>query len=90
MAEDSVEAKKERILDFLIRYKKSLDGNSPTVREIMAGARISSTSLVASYLRLLQEDGKIRLIEGDGRVRGIIVNGGCWQYGGGNGKQNRN
>ena len=64
------------VLTYIIAYKTANDGNSPTIREIMSGCHISSSSMVSYILRDLQDAGKIRIIEGS---RGIIVIGGVWR-----------
>lgn len=67
---------RERVLGFIIEYKKKNDGCAPTYREIMAGCEITSSSLCQYILRKLEADGKIVL---DGRaVRNIRVVGGQW------------
>lgn len=49
-----------RILDFLRAYWREY-GYSPSIRDLMEGARISSTSVVDYNLRLLQRMGLVRL-----------------------------
>lgn len=68
----------ERVLAFIIRFKQSHDGNSPTVREIGEETGISSTSVVNYCLDKLEIAG---LIQRDtGASRSIQVAGGSWSY----------
>ncbi|MCI0520565.1 MAG: transcriptional repressor LexA [Chloroflexi bacterium] len=62
--------KSRLVLEVLERYQKET-GRPPSIREIQAQAKISSTSLVDYYLRQLEEN---QYIERDNRVsRGIRV-----------------
>lgn len=70
---------REKILAFIIRYKKQHDGNSPTLREIMDACDISSTSVASYALRNLVDEGRIRL-SCDGAARRMEVVGGRWVY----------
>ena len=67
---------REDVLAYIIQYKTANDGNSPTIREIMSGCGICSTSIVSYILRDLQDEGKLRIIDGS---RGIMVTGGHWE-----------
>ena len=67
---------REEVLAYIIKYKTDNDGNSPTIREIMSGCGIGSTSIVSYILRDLQDEGKLRVIDGS---RGIMVTGGHWE-----------
>ena len=72
----------ERTYDFIAAYKGGHDGNSPTLREIMDGCRISSTSVVFYYLKKLEERGLIRRPEpefGNRYASKIEVVGGKWR-----------
>lgn len=69
---------RKRIFEFIVDYKRAHDGNSPTSREIVEGAGISSTSVVHYHLGALEREGKIRL--GDSKSRRIEVVGGEWQW----------
>ncbi len=66
---------RDAVLSYIIAYKTANDGNSPTIREIMTGCRVSSSSMVFYILRDLQDARKIRMQEGS---RGIIIPGGKW------------
>jgi repressor LexA len=68
-----------QVLDFIIKYKRRHDGNSPTFREIQEGCRISSTSVVNYYLRGLEDANMIRRAE-KGASAKIEVTGGRWIY----------
>jgi len=67
----------QAILSFIIAYKTRHDGLSPTYRDIMRGVGISSTSVVAGYVRRLQAAGRLRRGPGG---RGFVVPGGRWEY----------
>lgn len=68
----------ERVLAFVIRFKLSHDGNSPTVREIAEETGISSTSVVNYCLDKLEIAGIIQ--RDTGASRSIQVAGGAWSY----------
>lgn len=59
--------------EYIKRYKKSMDGNSPTIREIAKGIGVGSTNTVQRYLGSMKELG---LIERRGRK--LCVIGGQW------------
>lgn len=67
----------EAVFEFIIAFKKSHDGNSPTVREIAEGCGISSTSVVTYYLGRLEEEGRITRPD-LGTACSIEVPGGRW------------
>jgi hypothetical protein len=76
----------EQVFKFIVDYKHAHDGNSPTMREIMAGCKISTTSLIFFYLNKLEEQGFIRRFEppnGSRSFAKIEVIGGKWIYLGG-------
>jgi repressor LexA len=50
---------RERILEY-IRHSLDEKGYAPTVRDIMRGCSISSTSLVQYHLNILEKEGQIR------------------------------
>lgn len=67
----------ERVLAFIVSYKIANDGNTPTYREIMQGALVSSTSVVQHYIHRLIREYKIRVVKGK-----IYVTGGHWNIDG--------
>ncbi len=67
----------ERVFRFIVDFKRSHDGNSPTVREVAAGLKMGTTT-VAYHLRLLERGGVIRSM-GFGFSRGVLVVGGRWK-----------
>ncbi|MBW8034859.1 MAG: hypothetical protein FVQ79_04235 [Planctomycetes bacterium] len=71
--------RRERILDFIIEYKRNHDGCSPTTRQIMKHCDISSTSVAAYHLNVLEHLGKIRRSP-DRHKLNIEVIGGIWDY----------
>jgi repressor LexA len=70
----------QRVFDFIVSWKITHDGNSPVMREIMTGCKISSTSMVSFYLDMLTEQGLIRRPErfSSGNIE---VVGGEWELG---------
>ena len=68
------EEKRNRIMAFIVSFKERHDGLSPSMREIMDGCGMFSTSHVDYYLQQLEE---MDLIKRSGR-RGIQVIGGVW------------
>lgn len=72
--------KEMRVFDWIVAYKITHNGNSPTIREIMEGVSfLSSTSNVRYYLDKLHDKGWI-VAEEDGSSRNIVVVGGRWSY----------
>lgn len=74
--------RRDRILAFVIDYKLSHDGNSPTIREICDGLGDSSlsTSVVNFHLDALARAGKILRPARGYQRRAIEVVGGQWFY----------
>lgn len=58
-------------------HKVEHGGSSPSIRDIMDGCRLRSTSTVHYHLGKLSGEGRIRL-SGGGQSRGIVVPGGQW------------
>lgn len=71
--------KKSTIFNFIVRYKRKNDGNSPSNREIMAKCKVSSLSEVHRFLYLLEQDGRIERPK-KGISKAIKVIGGEWNY----------
>lgn len=69
-------ATRERVMDFILEYKRAHDGISPTVREIGEACEISSTSVVNYHLLVLERAGSI--VREYAGQRGIRVTGGIW------------
>jgi SOS-response transcriptional repressor LexA len=65
----------QTVLNYIIRYKSEHDGNSPSLRQIMAACKVSSTSVMVNILQRLERAGLIAL---GGRYRQIYVTGGKW------------
>ncbi len=63
------------MLAYIIDYKASHDGLSPSIRDIARECNIPSTSTVSYDLATLESEGKIKLAEGR---KGIMVVGGVW------------
>jgi hypothetical protein len=68
---------RELVFEFLVRYKREHDGNSPTVREIAAGCNVS-LGTVYYHLTRLELDHRISVM-GD-RRRNIEIKGGNWDW----------
>lgn len=68
----------ERLLEFIIAYKRAHDGNSPTIREMCFAVESKTTSVVNYYLVQLERQG--RIVMSKGASRSICVVGGHWRY----------
>ena len=61
------------VYNYIVRHKSENDGNSPSLRQIMAVCHVTSTSVVANIIQRLERAGKIS------RIGGVIsVTGGRW------------
>lgn len=67
----------QTIYNYLVIYKAEHDGISPTVQEIMTGARLASISNIGNHLAMLERAHLIKRLPGTSR--GIMVTGGRWQ-----------
>lgn len=65
------------IFDFIVKFKRENDGNSPTVREIALRCDVSSTSVVNHHLQKLEQVGLIS--RSPESARAIRVTGGRWE-----------
>lgn len=68
------------VFAFIIQWKLEHDGNSPTLREIMEGCNIGSTSTATYHRDKLVRARMIRLIGKKRDGRRIEVIGGKWSY----------
>lgn len=66
------------VFQFIVTYKRSHDGNSPTLREIGDTFGLHSTSYIDYILKKLERNGLIELSRV--RARQIVVVGGVWNY----------
>jgi SOS-response transcriptional repressor LexA len=66
----------QRVFDFILHYKRENDGASPSLDEILAGAKISSKSMAKFYIDELVRFKKIRR-KG---TRNLFVYGGRWTF----------
>lgn len=64
----------QAVLAWIIAYKRANDGLSPSLAQIMAGCRISSSSVTDNILRRLQQDGRIKY----NGARSIQIVGATW------------
>lgn len=67
---------REKIYAFIIAYKLSNDGNSPSFRQIATACGLRSLSAINHQLNELQNEGKIKM--GWGGKTAIVVIGGQW------------
>lgn len=65
-----------KLFNYIVAYKRAHDGNSPTLRQMMRGIGVNSTSVVHSHLRGLERAGLIRRVKDC--PRSIQVVGGQW------------
>lgn len=70
--------KAQRVLRFVIQYKRDHDGNSPTLREISDGLNIRAVSEVSGLLDELEGAGLVH--RRDRRAAYIEVVGGTWTH----------
>ena len=69
----------EDIFDFIVRWKRNHDGNSPSLSQIMTHCKITSKSVVVYILEKLESQQKIIRV-GPKYERRIQVVGGRWDY----------
>ncbi len=62
------------VLSFILNFKSTHDGNSPSFRQITRECGISTISVTADILRRLKNAGKIQIVNGR-----IHVTGGHWE-----------
>ncbi len=71
-------SRRDALYEFVVRYKTDHGGATPSVRE-MARALGTVPSVIHFHLRVLADDGRIRLVRGDGRaMRHIAIPGETW------------
>lgn len=58
--QDQVAPATMKVFEYVLHYKRSHDGNSPSIREICAGCHLRSTSIGFYHLRCLQRAGLIK------------------------------
>jgi SOS-response transcriptional repressor LexA len=78
MANSQFKHDPNQVFSFILKFKASNDGISPTIRQICEACGISSTSVVAKILKRLEQRGWITL-EPRFQTRNIKVVGGHWQ-----------
>jgi SOS-response transcriptional repressor LexA len=69
----------QKIFDWIVKYKREHDGNSPSLREMMRACGIVSTSTMTSRIDEMEAQGLIALA-GRGKSRCIVVIGGEWRF----------
>lgn len=73
--------RKQKVFEFILKFKAEHDGNSPTIRGIGDACDIPSTSTVEYYLSKLEREGLIDRCErksNNSNARMIRVAGGQW------------
>ena len=68
------------VFRFIVEYKKTHDGNSPSMRAIQAHMEFSSVSIALYHVRSLVSSGRVMLV-GESKRRKIAVVGGRWTHG---------
>ncbi|MGB7511491.1 MAG: hypothetical protein WBP54_09420, partial [Pelodictyon phaeoclathratiforme] len=63
------------VLRFLIEYRKRTNGETPTIREILDGTSVTSTSVVTYCLNKLDYYGYIELVRIGNKYRTIKIPG---------------
>ena len=63
------------LFQFIIEYKESHDGNSPTYREMVKGIDVSSTNTIFKYIRAMEKSGLLKVVDGK-----LCLRGGSWNY----------
>lgn len=77
---DDLTLRQQSVFGFIVAYKRDHDGNSPSVREIMAACDYHSTGTMHYTLRRLAQIGVIELSGVRGTTRQIAVVGGAWTW----------
>lgn len=67
------------VFEFVVLFKTNNNGLSPTLREIIKGTSITSTSIANYYVKKLMGRGLIRP-KVKWRERGIVLVGEKWSY----------
>jgi hypothetical protein len=76
---------KENIFKFIVNYKRSHGGNSPTMKEIREHTGLQSNQSIINYLGQLQDDKRL-ILGKEKETRSIQVIGAEWHYA--NGQKN--
>jgi SOS-response transcriptional repressor LexA len=66
-----------QVFAWIVAYKSEHDGNSPTLREMMIGCGIPTTSVMSYSVKKMEKLGWIRIERGISR--NIYVIGGEWR-----------
>lgn len=69
---------RDKVYDYIVEYKRTHDGNSPTLYEIVDNTPCSSTSHAKHHLLKLKKEGLI-MLGNDKSARAIFVVGGEWK-----------
>jgi SOS-response transcriptional repressor LexA len=71
--------KADLLAEYIVSYKRENDGNSPSVRQMMEGCALSTTSVVNYYLDNLERRGIIKARDYK-QARHIEIVGGYMNY----------
>jgi SOS-response transcriptional repressor LexA len=63
----------DKVLEYIIEYKKTHDGNSPSIRKLVKVFETNSTRTISYILESLERRGLVSRVEGK-----IHVTGGQW------------
>jgi len=66
----------KEVFEYVVQYKRRFDGNSPSLREIVASTPVSSTSMAKRILGNLEGQGLLTTVPGN--KRSIMIRGGKW------------
>jgi SOS-response transcriptional repressor LexA len=72
------EEQQQKLLTYIIEYKRKWNGNSPSYREMMAHMAMDNTGQLLVVLQALAKQEKIILPAGI--ARSIIIPGTAWDY----------
>lgn len=75
-----IERKLDMVHRYIINYKIEHDGISPTIRQVMEGLDISSTSVTSYYIKRLIDEGRLYHVRDESNTSGLGVTGGRWEY----------
>ena len=75
----TLSARQRALLAYIVNYKRTTQGHSPTIREMMAAVGYSSTSSTGYSLHTLAARGYIELAcDGSGKTLDIRIPGARW------------
>ena len=72
-------ARRTALYDYIVEYKTTHGGETPRLRDMMTETGLASPSVVHYHLRLMADEGLIRLVNDGGKMRHIAIPGECWR-----------